>query len=94
MSRETIRVQPRIPTKWQLLETWIKPRLVAALPQNLKKQLTERGMQGLKDEVQDILFLILKTCRPGAADEKSAVLKQLTNPTPCSKPESALNELQ
>ena len=26
-----------------------------------------------------------------AADEKTAILKQLTDPTPCSKPESALN---
>eukprot|EP00959_Pyramimonas_sp_CCMP1952_P299855 6272056-Pyramimonas_sp.AAC.1 len=27
MNRETIRVQPRNPVKWQMLETWIKPRL-------------------------------------------------------------------
>ena len=44
--------------------------------------------------MQDVLYLLLKVCSPGAADEKSAVLKQLTDPAPCSKPESALNELQ
>eukprot|EP00959_Pyramimonas_sp_CCMP1952_P304898 6381430-Pyramimonas_sp.AAC.1 len=94
MTREGITVKARNQPKWRQLETWIKPKLIACLPQLLKKQLTQRGVQGICDETQDILYLVLKTCCPGAAGEKSAVLKQLTNPTPCSKPESALAELQ
>ena len=51
-------------------------------------------MQGVRDEVQDILYQLLKMCNPGTHDEKQAVLSQLQNPNPCSKPEAALNELQ
>ena len=94
MNRESIKVAPRIPSRWAQLETWVKPRLLTCLPQLLKKQLTQRGIQGIRDEVQDILFLLLKTCCPGAADEKAAILRALTDPAPCSKPESALNEMQ
>ena len=54
----------------------------------------QRGVQGVRDEVQDILFLVLKLCCPGAADEKAAVLKLLTDPQPCSRADTALNELQ
>jgi len=68
MSREGIRVPERAHPRWVQIETWIKPRLLACLPQQLKKQLTQRGVQGIRDEVQDILFLILKTCCPGVAD--------------------------
>ena len=55
---------------------------------------TNPGPDEERDEFADSLFLVLKTCCPGAADEKAAVLRQLQNPTPCSKAESALNELQ
>ena len=94
MNREGIGVAPRSVPKCSQIETWAKPRLVAALPQLLKKQLLQRGEQGFRDEVQDILYLVLKTCCLGAADEKAAIRKHLQNPAPCSKPESALNELQ
>ena len=82
MNREGLKVVHRNSAKYAQIETWIKPRLVASLPQNLKKQLTQRGVQGMRDEVQDILFLVLKTACPGVADEKAAVLRQLQNPTP------------
>ena len=94
MNREGIKIDFRIPTKWRQIEVWIRPKLLACLPQNLKKTLTQRGVQGQRDECQDILFLIFKACMPGAADEKTSVLQLLQNPTPCSKPESALNEIQ
>ena len=94
MNREGLKVEQRASANYAQFEAWIKPRLVASMPQGIKKQLTARGVQGMRDEVADILFLVLKTCCPGAADEKAAVLRQLQNPTPCSKAESALNELQ
>ena len=94
MTREGITVAHRTPTKWLQLESWIRPKLIACLPDNLKKQLTARGMQDIEDECQDIIYLLTKSCMPGAADEKSAVLKMLQDPTPCSKAESALAEVQ
>ena len=94
MNRERLVVNHRVPKKWMQVETWIRPRLLACLPQQLKKQLTQRGVQGVRDEVQDILFMILKACCPGIADEKSEVLRQVTDPTLCSKAETALNEPQ
>lgn len=94
MNREGLRVERRPKAKYALIESWIKPRLVTAMPQGIKKQIAARGAQGMRDEVCDVLYLLLKTCCSGAADEKQAVLRQLQNPTPCSKPESALNELQ
>ena len=83
LSREGIRIAPRNGNRWSQIETWIKPRLVASLPQQLKGQLLQRGEQGFRDEAQDVLYLILNTCCPGAAEEKVAVLRQLQNPTPC-----------
>ena len=95
MNRESIGVTQRTPVKWLQLESWIRPKLIACLPENLKKQLAARGIAGgVEDECQDILYMLNKTCMPGAADEKSAVLKQLQDPVPCSKAESALGEIQ
>ena len=94
MIRESITVGQRTPPKWLQLESWIRPKLISCLPDNLKKQLTARGMQDIEDECQDIVYLLTKACMPGAADEKSAVLKMLQDPTPCSRAESALAEVQ
>ena len=94
VQREGVAVGPRNPSKWVQLETWIKPRVVAAMPQHLKKQLQQRGVQGVRDEVQDILYQLMKTCHPGTPDEKQAVISQLQSPNACSRPDTALNELQ
>ena len=94
MNREGIAVEARTPMKFVQLESWIRPKLIACLPQALKRTLTQRGTQGVKDECQDILCMLFKSCMPGAADEKIAVLKMLQNPTPCSTAETALNEMQ
>ena len=77
MNREGLRVETRPSARYARIESWVKPRLIAAMPAGSKKQLAARGVQGLKDEVCDILYLSLKTCCPGAADEKVAVLRQL-----------------
>ena len=94
MARESIVIADTVPNKWRQLELWFRPRVLACLPQVLKKTLTQRGVDGMRDEVQDILFLVFKTIAPGAADEKNAVLRMLQNPVPCSKPETALAEIQ
>ena len=87
MQREGVAVGPRNPSKWAQLETWIKPRVVAAMPQHLKKQLQQRGVQGVRDEVQDILYQLTKMCHPGTPDEKQAVIGQFqTIPTLAADP--------
>ena len=50
MNREGIKIDFRIPTKWRQIEVWIRPKLLACLPQNLKKTLTQRGVQGQRDD--------------------------------------------
>ena len=70
------------------------PPPASILPENLKKQLLARGVQGVRDEVQDMLYMVLKLACSGAAEEKMSPLKHLQDPTPCSKAESALNEIQ
>ena len=94
MTRESITVAQRTSVKWQQLESWVRPKLIACLPDALKKLVTARGMQNIEDECQDVLYLLTKACMPGAADERSAVNTLLQNPTPCSKPESAQAEMQ
>ena len=47
MSREGLRVEKRPSAKYAQIESWIKPRLVAAMPQGIKKQLTAHGVQGM-----------------------------------------------
>ena len=94
MDREGMTVGPRCPQQWKQLQTWIKPRVLQVLPQQLMKQLQLRGEQGIQDEVQDVFFALLKLCHPGAQDEKQAIFNLLQNPNPCSKAETALGELQ
>ena len=62
MTRESITVGQRTPPKWLQLESWIRPKLISCLPDNLKKQLTARGMQDIEDECQDIVYLLTKAC--------------------------------
>ena len=55
MNREGLRVTARMGDRFALIESWVKPRLLAAMPAGIKKQLTARGVQGLNDEAGDIL---------------------------------------
>ena len=85
MNREGLKVVHRPSAKYAQIESWIKPRLIASMPQGIKRQLTARGVQGVRDEVCDILYLLQKSCYPGVAGEKQAFLKHLQTPQPCSK---------
>ena len=50
MAREGIAVGQRTPGKFLQLECWIRPKLISCLPENLKRQLTQRGIQGGVDD--------------------------------------------
>ena len=94
MQREQIRVQQRVPAEWAQIATWIYPKFVGSLPQQLKKQVTEMSVHGrVRYEAQDLMFLLLKQASPGAQEEKAEVNRRLNNPQPCSKAQSALNEI-
>ena len=55
MSREGLKVAQRPSSRYAQLEAWLKPRVVAAMPQIIKRQLTARGVQGIRGDTPDVL---------------------------------------
>ena len=53
----------------------------------------QERLYGMDDRVVDVLFKLFKLMKPGSLDELDHLLKKLTNPDPCSKPQTALKEL-
>ena len=94
MTRGSVVVEERTPVRYQQLEMLIRPKLIGCMPDNLKKALTARGTQSIEDECQDILYLLTKACRPGAAGDKQSILNLFTNPNFRSRPEAAQAEMQ
>ena len=71
----------------------IKPKLLKAMPPKLEEEIEQERVYGLDDRCVDILFKLLKTMKPGSLEEQDHLLKRLTTPDPCSKPQAALKGL-
>ena len=75
------------------VEAWIRPRILDALPKDIRDWVNVRARQGKVDPSHVLLFYVMKTFSPGGADEKVHLINSVLNPSVCSQPRAAHGEL-
>ena len=87
--RESIIPLDSLPTVWEQIDSWIKPRLLAAVPKDINDWVFQRARQGVTDDSHVVLFYIMKKFAPGGADEKIHLNNSILNPQVCSQAKAA-----
>ena len=91
MNREGLRVQKSTSQRYAQLESWLKPRVLAAMPSGIRKQVTARGIQGIRDETQDILFPAAQVRLPRSRRREKRSLAASAEPTNLQPPRERLD---
>ena len=91
--RESIQPTEPFPEVWVQIDSWMRPKLLEAIPQDVKNLVESRHRQGKQDDTHHILFWVHKIFCPGSMEEKLAVTSNIINPRACSNPKAAQSEL-
>ena len=91
--RMHLKIECALPRRWETVEGLMKPKLLKTMPPKLEEEVKQERVYGMDDRVVDILYKLLKMMKPGSLEEQDHLLKRLTTPDPCSKPQTALKEL-
>ena len=94
MERTRLKVQDPLPSRFKEVESWLCPKVLAALPETIRDYAQQERRFGLVPLVTDLLFKFLVHMQPGTLDEKDVLHKTLTSPNPCTSPAAALRELR
>ena len=78
--RESIMPAAPTPMAWLQIEAWIRPRVLEALPKDIKEWVNMRARQGKLDAVQVLLFYLMKSFSPGARRKRYTLLPQSSTP--------------
>ena len=82
-----------MPAGWEQIDSWMRPKVLEAMPKVIQDMVTMRSRQGKIDATHVILFWVVKQFGPGSIDEKIAINHNIQNPSVCSNPKSAQAEL-
>ena len=91
--RESILPTSPMPAAWQQLEAWIRPRILDAVPKDIRVWVDMRARQGVVDPSHVLVFYLMKAFTPGGAEEKVHLINMVLNPSVCSQPRAAQVEL-
>ncbi len=82
-----------MPVEWEQIDSWIRPKILEAMPALVKDWVAARGRQGKVDETHIVLYYAIKVCGPGSCEEKVQLSNDILNPNVCSQPRAAQLEL-
>ena len=91
--REKIFPQDLMPSAWEQIDSWMRPKLLDSVPSVVREWVNMRARQGKIDDTHVILFWVVKQFGPGSADEQVAINGNILNPHVCSHPRAAQLEL-
>ena len=91
--REKIIPRVSMPIEWKQIDAWMRPKLLEAVPNDIKQWVSMRAREGTIDSSHCVIFYVLKTFGPGGAEEKIQLSSNITNPKCCSQPRAAQLEL-
>ena len=92
LEKNYLKILDALPRRWELIEDWFLPRILAVVPAKLKDSVMHEKTYGIDHKVTDVLFGLLKLMQPGSLDEQDHLHKQLTSPNPCREPTAALRD--
>jgi len=92
-TRESIMPLDTLPSAWVQIDSWMRPRLLEAVPSVIREWVSMRGRNGKVDETHLIIFWVVKQFGPGSAEEQVAINNNILNPHVCSQPRAAQVEL-
>ena len=82
-----------MPRAWEQLDSWMRPKLLDAVPSVIREWVSMRARQGRTDESHIIVFWVVKQFGPGNAEEQVALNGNILNPHVCTNPRAAQLEL-
>ena len=91
--REFVSPTEKLPSQWEQLDAWVRPKLVDACPGDVKDWVIMRAGQGYVDDSHVVLFYLFKTFGPGGAEEKILIQQNILNPKVCTNAKAAQIEL-
>ena len=91
--REHILPEESIPTPFVQIESWMRPRVLACLPKNIREWVDLRAQTGVTDQSNTLLYYLYKFFSPGSPADKDTLLKKVLNPNVCTNPEKSQVEL-
>ena len=94
LTRSSMKIQEALPRRWEPIEDWFFPRILAIVPERLKDSIMQERVYGVDARVVEVLFHLMKLLQPGSMDEQDHLHKILTSPNPCRDPAAALRELR
>ena len=91
--RESVTPLDRMPQVWEQVDSWMRPKILEAVPGVIRELVNMRSRQGQIDDTHVILFWLVKQFGPGSIEEQIAVNNNIVNPHACANPKSAQSEL-
>ena len=91
--RESVVPQDKMPQVWEQVDSWMRPKILEAVPGVIRELVSMRSRQGQIDDTHVILFWLVKQFGPGSIEEQIAVNNNIVNPHACANPKSAQSEL-
>jgi hypothetical protein len=91
--RESILPGAPMPSAWLQMEAWVRPRILEAMPKDIREWVHTRALRGVVDPSHLLVFYLMKSFAPGGADEKVHLISSVLNPHVCSQPRAAQVEL-
>ena len=82
-----------VPSQHAVIESWMRPRILACLPKGTKEWVELRAQAGSPDPSHLLVYYLYKLFAPGSPNDKDALLKRALNPSVCTNPQSAQIEL-
>ena len=87
--REAIIPTAKLPTAWEQVDSWMRPKILEAAPKDIKDWVSMRARHGKVDDSHVVLFYLMKTFGPGSPEEKVQLNSNVLNPNVCSQPRAA-----
>jgi len=91
--RESILPTETMPVAWDQIDSWMRPKLLEAIPGVVREWVGMRARQGRLDGTHVIIFWVVKQFGPGSVEEQVAINSNILNPSVCSNPRAAQIEL-
>ena len=70
MGRNHLSITDVIPQKWSFLEGRLRPKVIASVPGFVKEWVEQRAQQGNQEQLQHVLYHLLKLFHPGDANDR------------------------
>ena len=74
---------------WEQIDSWIRPKLVDAVPKHVKDWVVRRTNLGETDPTHVVVFYLMKSFSPDSPEEKKQLYDAIVNPPVCSNPQAA-----